>query len=95
MAGPRWGGRMMEMIISPAVSDSIESKLNQIDLDGFYLFFDDKVRKEENLMVTGHRAVGVVYNSSGDRRQFVPTIIPMRYDTLFFFKNTSALRVLR
>lgn len=95
MAGSRWGGRMKEMTIPPAISSSIEYKLNQSDLDGFYLIFDQHDRIEENLTVMGHRAVGVVYNPSGDRRQFIPTIVPMRYDALFFFKNTGALRVLK
>ncbi len=35
----------------------------------------------------GHRAVGVVYNPRGDKRQFVPTIVPLRYDALFFLKK--------
>lgn len=95
MAGPSWGAPMKEMTIPPAVSNSIEHKLNKIDLDSFYLLFDEEDRKEKNLKVMGNRAVGVVYNPRGDKRQFVPTIVPMRYDALFFFKETTALRVLK
>jgi erythromycin esterase-like protein len=95
MAGSSWGAPMTEMTIPPAVSNSIEYKLNQIDQESFYLIFDKEDRMEENLKVMGNRAVGVVYNPRGDERQFVPTIVPLRYDALFFFKKTTALRVLK
>lgn len=95
MAGPSWGAPMKEMTIPPAVSNSIEYKLNQIDQESFYLIFDKEDRKSKNLKVMGNRAVGVVYNPRADKRQFVPTIVPMRYDALFFFKKTTALRVLK
>jgi erythromycin esterase-like protein len=86
---------MEEMTIPPAVSNSIEYKLNQIDQESFYLIFDKEDRKEKNLKTMGHRAVGVVYDPRGDKRQFVPTIVPLRYDALFFFKKTTAVRVLK
>lgn len=95
MAGSSWGTPMKEMTIPPAVANSIEYKLNQIDQESFYLIFDKEDRKEKNLKVMGNRAVGVVYNPKRDKRQFVPTIIPLRYDALFFFKKTTALRVLK
>ncbi len=95
MAGSRWGAPMKEMTIPPAVTGSIEYKLNQIDLESFHLIFDDEDRMEKNLKAVGHRAVGVVYNPREDKRQFVPTIIPLRYDALFYFKKTTALHVLK
>lgn len=95
MAGPSWGAPMKEMTIPPAVPNSIEYELNQIDQESFYMIFDEEDRKEANLKVMGNRAVGVVYNPRGDNRQFVPTIVPLRYDALFFFKKTTALRVLK
>ena len=94
MAGSNWGSPMKEMTIPPAISNSIEHKLNKIDMDSFYLLFDKEDRKEKNIKVMGNRAVGVVYNPRGDKRQFVPTIVPLRYDALFFFKETTALKVL-
>ena len=94
MAGSSWGARMEEMTIPKAISGSIEAELNKSSLDSFYLLFDKEDRKEKNLKTMGHRAVGVVYNPKGDRRQFVPTIVPLRYDALFFFKKTTALHTL-
>jgi|SRR5690554_855503 len=95
MAGSSWGAPMKEMTIPPAVSNSIEYKMNQVDLESYYLIFDKDDRKEKQLKVMGNRAVGVVYNPAGDKRQFVPTIVRLRYDALFFFKKTTALRVLK
>lgn len=95
MAGSEWGGRMKEMTIPPAIPNSIEHKLNKVDEESFYLIFDEEDRKKKNLKTIGNRAVGVVYNPRGDTRQFVPTIVPMRYDALFFFKKTTAVHVLK
>lgn len=94
MAARSWGSPMQEMKIPKAISKSLESKLNKIGPESLYVIFDEEDRKEENLKVMGNRAVGVVYNPEGDRRQFVPTLAPLRYDAIMFFKNTTALRVL-
>lgn len=94
IAGSSWGARMEEMTIPNAISDSVETKLKKTGLDAFYLVFDEEDRQEKNLEVMGHRAVGVVYSPRFDRRQFVPTIVPMRYDALIFFKEATALQPL-
>lgn len=94
MAGSSWGARMEEMTIPNAISGSVEDELNKVGLDAFYVLFDKEDRQEKNLKTIGHRAIGVVYNPTGDRRQFVPTIVPLRYDALLFFKETTALRTL-
>ena len=95
MAGSSWGAPMKEMTIPPAITNSIEYKLNQLNLESFYMIFDKEDRKGKNLKAMGNRAVGVVYNPRQDKRQFVPTIVPLRYDALFFFKKTTALKVLK
>lgn len=94
IAGSSWGARMEEMTIPRALRSSVEYKLKKTGLDSFYLIFDEEDRKEENLKVMGHRAIGVVYNPQFDRRQFVPTIVPLRYDALIFFNETKALQPL-
>lgn len=94
LAARSWGGKMEKMKIPNAISKSVESQLNKLGHEAMYVIFDEEDRKEKNLKVTGNRAVGVLYNPQRDKRQFVPTIVPMRYDALFFFKNTTALQVL-
>ena len=95
MAGSSWGSPMKEMTIPPAIANSIEHKLNQIEQDKFYLIFDEEDKDYETPKVMGNRAVGVVYNPTRDDRQFEPTIVTLRYDALFFFKKTTALKVLK
>ena len=95
IAGSSWGARMEEMTVPNAIKNSVENQLNKTGLKAFYLIFDEEDRLEKNLKVTGHRAIGVVYNPQFDRRQFVPTIVPMRYDALIFFRETTALQPLR
>jgi len=42
----------------------------------------------------GHRAIGVTYNPSAERLyNYVPSILPLRYDALVFIKRTNALDV--
>ncbi len=94
IAGASWGAKMEEMTIPNAIRNSLETKLKNTGLDAFYLIFDDEDRQVKNLEAIGHRAIGVVYNPQFDRRQFVPTIVPMRYDALIFFRETTALKPL-
>lgn len=94
MAGSEWGGSMKKMTIPKAVKNSVEYEMKKTGLDSFYVLFDENDRKEKNLKVTGHRAVGVVYNPERDRIQFVPTVVPLRYDAFLFFAKSTALHVL-
>lgn len=94
MAGSEWGAPMQKMTIPKAIKNSVEHEMKKTGLHSFYVLFDQEDRKEKNLKVTGHRAVGVVYNPDRDRIQFVPTIVPLRYDALLFFDKSTALHVL-
>lgn len=92
MAGSSWGSIMEEMTIPKAVSNSVESKFHKTGLDSFYLIFDTEYRSSNDMnQVLGNRAVGVVYNPRNDSRQFVPTILPLRYDAIIYFRETKAL----
>jgi erythromycin esterase-like protein len=43
----------------------------------------------------GHRAIGVVYNPDHERHgNYVPSILPLRYDAFIFLEETSALHPL-
>lgn len=95
LAAPSWGSPVEEMKMPRAIPKSVESKLNQIGSEALYIIFNKKDREERNLKVMGNRAVGVVYNPERDRRQFVPTLVPLRYDAIVFFKKTTALHFFR
>lgn len=94
IAARNWGGTLEEMEIPQAIPKSIEAKLSEVDYDSFYVIFNRKDRKDQRLKQIGNRAVGVVYNPERDRRQFVPTFVPLRYDAIVFFQHTTALQPL-
>lgn len=94
-AGAGWGERMQKMKVPPARSNSIEDIFRKTGLDRFYLLFDDADRTHEQFMQAyGNRAIGVVYNPRQDARQYVQTIVPLRYDAVMFFRETEALNPL-
>ncbi len=96
-AGTQWGSPMTRMTIPKAQKNSAEAMLEDCGLESFYAIFDDETRKsEEMLMPIGHRAIGVTYNPSTERLyNYVPTILPLRYDALVFIKQTNALEMLK
>ncbi len=95
-AGSQWGSQRQEMNVIRAQKNSIEEILNRTGIKTFYLIFDEDDRKHEEFMKPlGNRAIGVVYNPQNDFRQYVNTIVPMRYDALIFFKETKALYPLK
>lgn len=94
-AGAEWGARRQRMRIPRAVTGSMEYLSNRTGKDRFLLIFDDDDRTHHSFsQVLGHRAVGVVYDPNNDHRQFVPSIIPLRYDAFIFFRETNALNPL-
>ena len=56
----------------------------------------DHVKNEECLSShIGHRAIGVVYNPEHEMYgNYVPSILPMRYDAFIFLDETKALHPL-
>jgi erythromycin esterase len=92
-AGARWGALMSRMHIPEAQKGSAESILKKCDKDAFYTIFDDEIRQSEELLKPiGHRAIGVVFNPATERmHNYVPTILPLRYDAIVFIKKTTAL----
>jgi hypothetical protein len=42
----------------------------------------------------GHRAIGVVYRPEYERGNYVPTVLPRRYDSLLYLDETQALHAL-
>jgi erythromycin esterase len=56
----------------------------------------DAAREDESLLEErGHRAIGVVYHPDRERYgNYVPTVLPRRYDAFLFLDETQALRPL-
>lgn len=86
---------MTRMSIPKAQKSSAEALLKDCGYESFYTIFDDEMRKSEDLLKPiGHRTIGVTYNPSTERLyNYVPTILPLRYDALVFIKRTNALDI--
>jgi erythromycin esterase len=94
IAGRDWGSKMTEMTLPPAQKSSIEYMLHKESSDNRLLLFDDPGLKEMFNDFMGHRAIGVVYNPEYDNHQYVPTLLPYRYDALIYLDKTTALHPL-
>jgi len=95
LAGRSWGSQVETMAIPQGIPSSLESKLSDIEYDRFYILFSEKYNQEDKIMqVVGHRAIGVVYSPENERGNYVPTVLPERYNALVFIKKTDALEML-
>ena len=95
VAGHKWGAEMQYMKMPPAKKGSWEYLLRKAGAQNKLLLMDD-FRNDlfmENHI--GHRAIGVVYNSEFEAYgNYVPSVIPLRYDAFIYIDETQALHPL-
>jgi erythromycin esterase-like protein len=96
IAGREWGGMIRKMIMPDAVKGSWEYILHYTGNDKNKLVMLHNLKNEEDMeMHIGHRAIGVVYNPEHEQYgNYVPTVLPMRYDAFIFLDETNALHPL-
>lgn len=90
-AADAWGGTIRTMRVPKAKKGSWEDILHG---SGPYnkLLFSNELRQTPPLLTSiGHRAIGVQYNPAAESGNYVPTIIPNRYDAFLYFDTTTAL----
>jgi erythromycin esterase len=95
VAGDSWGAEMEVMTVPTAMGGSWEELLHETGAANKLLlmnelkgssFFEDHV---------GHRAIGVVYNPRYEQYgNYVPSILPLRYDAFIHLEETKALHAL-
>jgi erythromycin esterase len=94
IASDEWGGPIETMNVPVAQRGSWEALLHRQGA-GNKIIFSDELRANKSLSGSiGHRAIGVQYNPSNEGGNYVPTVIPSRYDAFIFFDRTNALRPL-
>jgi erythromycin esterase len=77
------------------VQDSWEDILHHTEMQNGYLFLNDFLDKKVLDQAIGHRAIGVVYHPDSERfGNYVPSVLPARYDAFVFFERTKALHAL-
>ena len=97
IAGEEWGAPMRRMSVPDARAGSWEDVMHQAltgDLRAALLLFDGSVDGGVAALdePIAHRAIGVVYEPDHERwGNYVPTVVPGRYDAFIFIDETRAL----
>jgi len=95
IAGKSWGAAMKIMPVPMGKSRSWEYFLHQANPSNKLLIMDDFMNDVFMENHIGHRAIGVVYNPQYEKySNYVPTILPMRYDAFIYLDQTEALHPL-
>jgi erythromycin esterase len=94
IAGKSWGAPMERMTVPEARIGSWEDILHQAGGNQLLLFNQANLSAEIQ-KVRGHRAIGVVYQPEFESRgNYVPTVLPKRYDAFIYVDETEALHPL-
>ena len=93
IAGEEWGAPMRRMRVPPAREGSFEHALHHSEVGDALFLFDGSVDGLDEPI--GHRAIGVVYDPHNERwGNYVPTIVPRRYDAFLYFEQTDGVDAL-
>lgn len=96
LAGNGWGAPMKTMPVPAATKGSWEYFLHQAGAKNKLLIMAN-FKNNDAMMKNyiGHRAIGVVYHPEHEHRgNYVPSILPSRYDAFIFLDQTKALHPL-
>jgi erythromycin esterase-like protein len=95
IAGTSWDAPMRRMRVPPGRAGSWESIMHQAGPDDKLLLFDAGAGTGPILERRGHRAIGVVYHPEYEHfGNYVPTVLPRRYDAFLYLDRTEALHPL-
>ena len=91
LAGSQWGAAMQRMPTPPARRGSLEYMLNEIGHETLLLLLASA--REGGLLTDPlpHRAIGVTFDPAQEQRNYVPTVVPRRYDAFIFIAETQPL----
>jgi erythromycin esterase-like protein len=95
-AGREWGAPAECMRVPPAREGSWEHLVHETRAPGTTaLLFLPPRASPEMLQPRGHRAIGVVYHPELEHLgNYVPSVLPRRYDAVLFLDRTRAVRPL-
>jgi erythromycin esterase len=95
IAAREWDAPMEVMRVPIARPGSWEDVLHDAGAEDKLLIFEPGRLPEEAQGARGHRAIGVVYRPEYEwYGNYVPTVLPRRYDALMFVDESRALRPL-
>ncbi|MBD3919378.1 erythromycin esterase family protein [Paenibacillus sp. PR3] len=91
IAGRSWGMELEVMPVPQAMAKSWEELLHRTGSDNKLLVFRSSEPTILDTVTLGHRAIGVVYHPERERGNYVPSVLPERYDAFIYFDETTAL----
>jgi len=95
IAGKDWEAPMEKMTVPPGREGSWENVLHRAGAADKLLLLEDVRDTDDFLTERGHRAIGVVYHPEYEHLgNYVPTVLPRRYDAFCYFDVTHALHPL-
>ena len=96
LAGRSWGDVMRKINVPQATKGSWEHLVHLAAGGKNKLLMLHKIKNDERIGIhIGHRAIGVVYNPEHEQYgNYVPSIMPMRYDAFMYLDETTALHPL-
>jgi erythromycin esterase-like protein len=95
IAAKNWGAPMKEMGLPSASAGSWEYYLHKSGPVNKWMMMEDFMQDVFLENHIGHRAVGVVYHPEREQYgNYVPSILPLRYDAFLFLNDTQALHPL-
>jgi erythromycin esterase-like protein len=95
IAADEWGAPMEQMEVPVAEVNSWEDLMTRSGEDDKLIMTEDLIGSEEAMTRRGHRAIGVVYDPAVERYgNYVPSILPLRYDMFLHIDETRALNPL-
>jgi erythromycin esterase-like protein len=95
IAATEWDAPMERMEVPPARPGSWEHIFHEAGAANRLLLLEEAVRYRDFRDERGHRAIGVVYHPNLEHfGNYVPTILPRRYDAFLYLEKTHALRPL-
>jgi erythromycin esterase-like protein len=96
IAGKSWGAQMQSIQMPEARKGSWEYLLHTAGKENKLLIMEDFSGNDWFMEYRiGHRAIGVVYNPQYEQfGNYVPTVLPLRYDAFIYLDETHALHPL-
>jgi erythromycin esterase-like protein len=85
---------MEKMVVPPAQEGSWEDVLHEAGPEGKLLLTAQSGNTSATLAPRGHRAIGVVYHPDYEQGNYVPTVLPKRYDAFLYLDTTQAVHPL-
>lgn len=95
IAGHGWDAPMKKLQVPPARENSWEDLLHRAGSSNKLLLTNAPGWDASLAAPRGHRAIGVVYHPERERYgNYVPTVLPRRYDAFLYIDRTAALHPL-